>query len=215
MRSIGPEIPLVDREPIEIEFSEKRVSKSSSRIAHKKPFSRKCNLYWFSVNQWDFGANGPHIWTPQLKLPLNSRFSEKWISIGCQSTNGISRQMDLIFQLPSSNYPKRAVFLKTWILLVLGQPMGFRGKWTSNLNSPARITSEVSFSLVSTTFRWVDTKWFPLIEITRNHQKSLEIKKSEISLFSLGFYSTPFCSTNISVSRTLKLFFLEPIIVLK
>jgi hypothetical protein len=63
------------------------------------------------------------------------------------------------------------------------------------------------FSLISTTLRWVDRKWFPLIEITRNHQKSLEIKKSEISLFSLGFHSTPFCSTNISVSRTLKLFF--------
>src|ERR1700722_1835677 len=98
---------------------------SPHRIAPWEPFSGKLDFYWFLAHQWDFGANGAQIRTPHIELPLGNHFFENSISIGSWPINGASRQMELRFELPISDYPLRTIFLKTRFLLVPSPPMGF------------------------------------------------------------------------------------------
>ncbi len=79
-------------------------------------------------------------------LPPNSHFPENSISIGCQSTNRISRQTDRIFELPASSYLQITISLKTRFLLVVSQLIGFQGKRTACSNSPPRVTPKWLFS---------------------------------------------------------------------
>src|ERR1700722_1479721 len=113
---------------------------SPHRIPPWEPFSGKLDFYWFLAHQWDFQVNGAQIRTPHIELPLGSHFPENSISIGSWLTNEVPEQRELRFELPTSNYPLGTVFLKTRFLLVPGPPMGFRGKWSSDSNSPHRIT---------------------------------------------------------------------------
>jgi len=121
-------------------------SNSSHRVTPRQPFSWKLDVYWFLAHQWGFEANGAQIGAPHIGFLLGNHFPENSISIGSWPTNGISGQMELRFELPTSSYPLETIFLKTRFLLVPSPPMGFRGKWSSGSSSPHRITLWELFS---------------------------------------------------------------------
>jgi hypothetical protein len=54
--------------------------------------------------------------------------SKNSISIGSQSTNGISGKTDLGFELPAPNNPRKTCFQKTRFLLVPSRPTKKRGQ---------------------------------------------------------------------------------------
>ena len=76
------------------------------------------------------------------------------ICLVSEAPNGLSRKTDLEFELPVPNYPRKTCFQKTRFLLVPSRPMGFRGKPTSDSNSPSLITPG---KLV---FKKLDFYWF-------------------------------------------------------
>jgi hypothetical protein len=73
----------------------------------------------FATNNEDSNRNRNHIWTPHPELAAISPISENSICIGSSSTNRLSRLIDLIFELLTSDYPQEVLFLKTRFVLVL------------------------------------------------------------------------------------------------
>ena len=120
-------------------------------------------------------------------------FSKNSIFIGSQSTNGLSSPTDLGFELATPNYPRKTCFLKTRFSLVPSRPMGFRGKRTSDSNSPLRITPGKHV------FQKLHFCWFP----------SRPIKKRTNGPAISVFYTHPFRIENKSETYTKKVSFTQ------
>src|ERR1022692_3369050 len=102
-------------------------------------------------------------------------FPKNSISIGSQSTNGLSRKSDLGFELPTPNYPQKTCFPKTRFLLVPSRPMGFRGNPTSDSNSPPLVTPRKHV------FQKLDFYWFPVDQSKK--RTNTQASKQSISGF--------------------------------
>jgi hypothetical protein len=82
-------------------------------------------------------------------------FSNTSISIDFRPMRRSSQQVEMVFVLSTSRNTEKSVFPKTSIklavsvaaslLLALGQPIGFRGEWVSDSNSPPLETPPVLF----------------------------------------------------------------------
>src|ERR1700722_7881851 len=79
-------------------------SNSPHRVTPQQPFSCKFDFFWFLAHQWGFEANEAQIRTPHIGLPLGNHSPKNPISIDSWPTNGVSRQMELRFELPTSDY---------------------------------------------------------------------------------------------------------------
>ena len=76
-----------------------------------------------------------------IEFPQESVFPVDSIFIGSRSSDGVSRFLVAGFVFPASRYPRVTCFHGTRFSLVSGRPMGFRGEWTSDSNSPHPVTS--------------------------------------------------------------------------
>jgi hypothetical protein len=109
-------------------------------IKNSEELPKKLDFHWFQVDQWSFEVFERGICVSHIKLPQENVFPANSIFIGSRSTNEVSRCLGAGFVFSASRYPRITCFQKTRFSLVPGRPMGFRGEWTSDSNSPHRVT---------------------------------------------------------------------------
>ena len=133
--------------------------KRASDIRTKSPTSaeRKCrslasrylskidsvdlNFRRFPVDYWGFEVFGKRICFSRIEISQTNVFRANSLSIGSQSTNAVSRWMDLRFVFAASRYLRKSVFRRARFPLVPGQPMRFSGVWAPDLGFPHQDTS--------------------------------------------------------------------------
>jgi len=91
-----------------------------------------------SKSEWDKSVTLECL---DIKICLANLFYKSLNSIAYCTTSRTWERIQLRFELFTFIYPRKVVFPITWFLLVTVQPIGFRGKWSSDSSSPPQKTS--------------------------------------------------------------------------